>query len=103
VRQVARSQFAFAKGPSNQDKTNRHVLTTDQVGLEKGDMLLITGRRRARGVLQGAARNRGSAAAPVACFKAPHHIVAVRCHGATICVGCARGEVLFLRAPFLAA
>jgi hypothetical protein len=43
------------------------------------------------------------AAAPVACFKAPQGIKAVRRHGATLCVGCRDGVLLFLQAPFLAA
>jgi hypothetical protein len=91
VRQVAASEFAFAESPSNEDKTNRHVLTTDGA-----ELLLITALPPSGGEQQGAA-------APVACFKAPHPIMVVRRHRATICVGCDGGEVLFLRAPFLAA
>jgi hypothetical protein len=87
VRQVAGSEFAFAKGVH---ETNRHVLTT------KGDMLLIT-------ALPPSGGEQKDAAAPVACFQAPARIVSARCHGATICVGCYGGEVLFLQAPFLAA
>ena len=49
-----------------------------------------------------ATRQRRAAAAPIACFKAPQHITAVRCHGATICVGGVDGAVCFLQAPFLA-
>jgi hypothetical protein len=45
---------------------------------------------------EGAARGR-----TVACFKAPGDIAHVRCHGATICVGCESGAVCILRAPFL--
>ena len=90
VRQVAGSTFAFDEGPSNTDKTNRHVVTTDW------DMLLITALPLSEGEQQGAA-------APVACFKAPQYIESTRRHGATICVGCSTGEVLFLQAPFLAA
>ena len=91
VRQVAGDEFAFDEGPSNEDKTNRHVLTY-------GEKLLQ--------ITAGASSSGGEQqdeAAPVACFKAPHPIKAVRRHGATICVGCEGGEVLFLRAPFLAA
>ena len=90
VRQVAGDEFAFHEGPSNEDKTNWHVLTYGE------ELLLITALPPSRGDQQ-------DAAAPVACFKAPHPIKAVRFHGATICVGCEEGEVLFLRAPFLAA
>ena len=92
VRQVAEadSEFAFAESPSEKDRTNQHAVTT------QGDMLLIIALPPSGGEQQGAA-------APVACFKAPHRIMAVRCHDATICVGCDGGEVLFLRAPFLAA
>ena len=90
VRQVAGDGFAFVEGPSNEDKNNRHVLTRAQ------EWLLITALPPSGGEQQ-------DAAAPVACFKAPHPIKAVRRHGATICVGCEGGEVLFLRAPFLAA
>ena len=87
VRQVAGSEFAFAKG---EHETNRHVLTT------KGEMLLIT-------ALPPSGGEQEDAAAPVACFKAPSGIFSVVCHGETICVGCGGGEVLFLQAPFLAA
>ena len=87
VRQVAGADFVFAK---DKDGTNRHVLTFG------GGMLLIT-------ALPPSGGEQKDAAAPVACFKAPHRIMVVRRHGATICVGCDGGEVLFLRAPFLAA
>ena len=90
VRQVAGHKFAFDEGPSNEDTTNRHVLTYGE------ELLQITALPPSGGEQQ-------DAAAPVACFKAPHRIGAVRRHGATICVGCEGGEVLFLRAPFLAA
>jgi len=90
VRQVAASTFAFDEGPSDEDRTNRHVVTT------QGDMLLITKLPRSEGEQQ-------DAAAPVACFKAPQDILSARRYGATICVGCVRGEVLILQAPFLAA
>ena len=89
VRQVAGEDFVFAK---DKDGTNRHVLT-----FEGGsDMLLIT-------ALPPSGGEQKDATAPVACFKSPHGIRSVVCRGATICVGCTRGEVLFLQAPFLAA
>ena len=87
VRQVAVSEFAFAKGVH---ETNRHVLTFE------GGMLLIT-------ALPPSGGEQEDAAAPVACFQAPDRIFSVRCHGATICVGCQGGAVLLLQAPFLAA
>ena len=97
VRQVAREYFTkdkdgigedvFAK---DKDGTNRHVLTREE------DMLLITALPPSEG-------EQKDAAAPVACFKAPHGIMIAVCHGTTICVGCLGGAVLFLQAPFLAA
>ena len=90
VRQVAASEFAFAESPSEKDRTNQHAVTT------QGDLLLIT-------VLPPSGVEQQGAAVPVACFKAPHRILAVRRHGATICVGCEECKVLLLRAPFLAA
>ena len=38
---------------------------------------------------------------PVACFLAPQRVDSVRCHGATICVGCEGGAVCILQALFL--
>ena len=100
VRQVAGWSFALTEGPPNEDKTKRYVLTTSgewrDGDFKKEELLLIT-------ALPASGGEQQDAAAPVACFKAPHPIVAVRRHGATICVGCDGGEVLFLRAPFLAA
>jgi len=90
VRQVAASEFAFDERPSDVDRTNRHVVTT------QGGMLLITALPPSEGEQQGTA-------APVACFKAPGTILSARRHGSTICVGCYGGEVLFLQAPFLSA
>ena len=91
VLQVAGSTFAFDEGPSDKDRTNQHVLTSTE-----GGILLITALPHSEG-------ERQDAAAPVACFKAPQDINVVRRHGATICVGCSGGAVLFLRAPFLVA
>jgi WD40 repeat protein len=96
VRQFAGDKFALVEGLSGEHKRDRHVITTSrktlriyEVGTEQQD---------AEG---------GAVAAPVACFKAPQHINSVRCHGATICVGCAGGAaggaVCILSAPFLAA
>ena len=97
VRQVAGSEFALDERPSDEDKTNRHVLTIDSEGLiATGAMLLIT-------ALPPSGGEQHDAAAPVACFKAPNSILSVVFHGETICLGCEEGEVLLLQAPFLAA
>ncbi|KAJ1476005.1 hypothetical protein T484DRAFT_1826289, partial [Baffinella frigidus] len=82
VRQVARSDFDFGIYAQDKTRTNRHVLTF------KGEMLLIEEK---------------DAAAPVACFMAPHGISRAVCQGKTICVGCDTGKVLFLQVPFFAA
>ena len=89
VRQLAGHTFAFSEGPpSGTRKRARHILTA------RDDTLLI----------YDCANEQpdGAAAAPVACFKAPQSIHAVRCHGAAICVGCVGGAVCILSAPFLA-
>ena len=79
------SEFAFVA------KTNQHLLKA------RGDTLLITELPPI-----GALVAPDLACPPVACFKAPGDITSVRCHGATICVGCQGGAVCILQAPFLA-
>ena len=86
VRQVLGDGFAFVEGDAAQHQAGRHILTASD------DMLLI---------YEGGAE--GEAASAVACFKAPEKITSVRCYGGSICVGCVRGAVWVLQAPFLAA
>jgi len=92
VRQLAGNEFALVEGLSGEHTRDRHIIITSE------DTLRIyevgTEQQHAEG---------GAAAAPVACFKAPQHIISVRCVGATICVGCAGGAVCILSAPFLTA
>ena len=95
VRQFAGDKFALVENLSGEHQRKRHIITTSrdcftlriyEVGTE----------------LQDAAG--GAAAAPVACFKAPHQVMfSVRCRGSTICVGCGGGAVCILSAPFLIA
>ena len=80
-------EFALVEGLSAEHKRGRHVLTA------RGDTLLI---------YDCANEGGGTAAAPVAYFKAPNRIATVRCHGAAICLGCVDGLVCILSAPFLA-
>ena len=75
---------------SDEPRRGRFVLTI------RDDMLLMY---RVASEREGGA----AAAPPVACFKAPQRIRAVRCRGAAICVGCVGGAVCILSAPFLAA
>jgi len=92
VRQVPRSEFVFGEGAAMTGlNTNRHFLEA------RGDKLLIT-----ELLPHGGAEDMEDDAAPVAFFKAPQPIASVRCHGATICVGCTGGAVCILQAPFLA-
>ena len=92
VQQVPRSEFAFGEGAGITElKTNRHFLWA------VGDELLIT-----ELPLHGGVEDMEDDAAPVAFFMAPQPIASVRCHGATICVGCEGGAVCILQAPFLA-
>jgi hypothetical protein len=86
VRQVLGDGFAFVEGDAAQHQAGRHILTASD------DMLLI---------YEGGAE--GEAASAVACFKAPEGITSMRCYGGSICVGCVRGAVCVLQAPFLAA
>jgi hypothetical protein len=85
-------RFALVEGLSGEHTRDRHVITAH------GDMLRIyeIGREQQHAV-------DGEAAAPVACFNAPHNITSVQCVGATICVTCYGGAVCILSAPFLAA
>ena len=91
VRQVAGSEFAFGAGAAMTVlNTNRHLLKAS------GRTLVITE------LPHGGAGAIEDGAAPVAFFKAPQRITSVRCHGATICVGCEDGAVCILQARFLA-
>ena len=90
VRQVAASEFAFVAGAEMREHTTNHHLLKAY-----GDTLLIT-----KLLPDGGAED--ISAAPEASFKAPQYILSVRCHGATICVGCEDGAVCILHAPFLA-
>ena len=92
VRQVDGSEFDFGEGADRtEESTNHHLLTAF------GDELLITAL-----VPHGGVEEIEDDATPVASFKAPQPITSVRCHGATICVGCEGGLVCILQAPFLA-
>ena len=82
----------MVEGLAGERKQDRHVITTSrdtlriyEVGTEQQDA------------------ESGAVEAPVACFKAPQRIASVRCHGATIIVGCQDGAVCLMSAPFLAA
>ena len=92
VRKLKGSKFAFVEGLSDEHKKGRYLLTAS------GDTLLIyeCWKEQQHG-------GDGTAAAPVACFKAPHRILSVRCHGSSICVGCEGGAVCILSAPLLTA
>ena len=81
----------MVEGASDEHTRVRHVLTA------RDDTLLIY-----QVAKEQQHRDDGAAAAPVACFKAPLRIAAVRCQGAAICVGCEDGTVCILSAPFLA-
>ena len=93
VRQVPGSEFAFGEGAGmTERKTNRHFLWA------VGNELLIT-----ELLPHGGLEEMEDGTAPVASFfKAPQPIASVRCHGATICVGCEGGAVCILQARFLA-
>jgi len=92
VRQLAGEGFNLVEGLSDQRKRGRHVLT------RIGHTLRIYDVAKERQHLED-----GAVEAPVAFFAAPQQIVAVRCHGAEICVMCDGGAVCFLSAPFLTA
>ena len=89
MRQLAGRTFTLVGGPS---AGRRHILT------EVDDSLLIYDIATA-----GQLAEHGETDAPVACFKAPQRMAAVRSHGAAICVGCDDGAVCILSAPFLSA
>ena len=82
--------FALVEGLSEHTR-GRHILTA------RGDTLLIYDCAK-----EGQRAGGGTAAVPVAYFKAPFRIASVRCHGAAICLGCEGGVVCILSAPFLA-
>ena len=88
VRQRAGNEFALVEGLSGENTMDRHVITALNDTLRIYEM--GNGEQHA-------------GAAPVACFKAPHKIISVRCCGASICVACDWGAVYILSAPFLAA
>ena len=87
VLQLAGDKFAFVEGLSGGRTRGRPIITA------LDDKLLI---------YEGTKPADGAAAAPLATFKAPYQICSVRCHGATICLGCVGGAVCILSAPFLA-
>ena len=93
VRQLAGRKFALVEGVSGEHIRDRHVITASRdakLGIyEIGN--------------EGQRAGDGTAAAPVAWFKAPDYIASVQCVGAVICVGCEGGAVCILSAPFLAA
>ena len=91
VRQLTGRRFALVEGLSCEHKKDRHVITAH------GDTLRIYECAEKQQHAEG-----GAVEAPVACFKAPERIASVQCVGATICVGCERGPVCILSAPFLA-
>ena len=91
VRQVASSEFDFGAGAAMTELyTNRHFMKAI------GRMLFI---RELPHGSAGGIEVRGEA---VAFFRAPRRITSVRCHGATICLGCKGGVVCVLQAQFLA-
>jgi hypothetical protein len=92
VCQRAGQHLTLVEGLSDENTRIRHILTA------RNDTLLIYDFAQERQHVQG-----GAAAAPAACFKAPQPITAMRCHGVAICVGCDRGAVCLLSAPFLTA
>ena len=92
VRQFAGRRFALVEGLSGEHTRDHHVITAS------GYTLRIYEIGKEEQHAEG-----GAAAAPVACFKAPHAIASVQCVGATLCVGCVEGAVCILSAPFLAA
>jgi len=89
VRQLAGEEFAIAEGPCDENKTG-YVL------IARGDLLLVYENAKEQQL-------EDSATAPVAFFVAPQRINSVRRYGAAICLGCERGAVCVLTAPFLAA
>jgi WD40 repeat protein len=92
VRELAGNQFSLVEGASEEHKKDRYVLTAD------GNMLRIYKVAKGQQHVED-----GATTAPVAWFKAPQSINAVRCHGAAICVGCDGGAVCVLSAPFFIA
>ena len=118
VRQIALGEFSwktpnFSTGAEKiEHKTDWHLikvarrsatlLITKLIPLEGEEGVKDGSEGSEDGAAPVATRQRRAAAAPIACFKAPQDITAVRCHGATICVGGVDGAVCFLQAPVLA-
>jgi len=92
VRQLAGDRFALVKGLAGEHKRDRHVITA----LGRTLWIYEVGNEEQHA-------GDGAATAPVAYFEAPQFIETVQCVGAAICVGCSRGAVCILSAPFLAA
>ena len=90
ILQLPGDVFALVEGLSGEHTRIRHVLTA----LDNTLRIYECAKEQQHGA-------DGAAAALVACFKAPQPIFFVRCHGATICVGCDRGAVCILSVPFL--
>jgi WD40 repeat protein len=92
VRQLVGNNFALVEGLSGEHKRVWHVITVNRYWV-----------RIYKCAEEQQHAGDGAVEAPVACFKAPQHIITVQCFGATICVGCVRGPVCILSALFLAA
>ena len=92
ARQLAGMEFALVEGLPGEHTPDRQIITTS------GNTLRIY-----ECVKKQQHAEDGAVEAPMACFKAPQHIISVRCVGATICVGCYDGAVCLLSAPLLAA
>ena len=89
VCQFVGDDFSLVEGLSGEHKRHRRVITTSHDTLRIYEF--------------GAEQQDAEGGAAAACFKAPTEIMSVRCHGATICVGCVGGAVCILSAPFLTA
>ena len=87
---VAGGKFTFSKGASTKQEVGRHVITAD------GDLVFVHDIKNAKGSKDV------KDAMPVAFFRAPAQIKVLDCAGDNIAVGCASGDVLHLRAAFLA-
>ena len=86
VRQLAGDEFAWVEGPSGEQTTERHVITTS------GDTLRIYECAEAQQHAEG-----GATAVPVACFKALQHIFSVRCFSQRSAWGATTGRCAFCR------
>jgi len=95
IRYFAGDNFALVEGLFGEHQRNRHIITINRDRFTLRIYEVGTEQQDAEG---------GAAAAPVACFKAPHQVMfSVRCRGSTICAGCGGGAVCILSAPFLIA